>query len=306
MPSEVARHAGRGDVRPDRRGAVLGLRAPERGAARAPRRRRAAPAELSEATYRRTLRARAFDVARSLLPLATNTSVGQIVSARVLERQIGRLLGSPYAEVRAVGAELKAGLPGASPRRRCRRELAAAGGADARQVRRSVRLRCPAAGTSCDSGRRDAAGDPRCARPICSGRAGRALRPTRCARSSPRCCIGTTRPATASGRSRPGRRPEPGPSRRSLRSVAGGSRHARRPVARAPRLAMPSTFDVLVDLGSFRDLHRHRRCVQVQQPLTWTPCIRATRGRLRSWAWVHGAALARSKAASAKCTSMPC
>ena len=28
-------------------------------------------------------------------------------------------------------------------------------------------------------------------------------------------------------------------------------------------------FDVLVDLGSFRDLHRHRRCVQVQQPLTW-------------------------------------
>jgi hypothetical protein len=27
-------------------------------------------------------------------------------------------------------------------------------------------------------------------------------------------------------------------------------------------------FDVLMDLGSFRDLHRHRRCVQVPQPLT--------------------------------------
>src|SRR6266849_6297698 len=66
------------------------------------------PAEMSEGTYRRTLRARAFDVARSLLPLATHTSVGQIVSARVLERQIGRLLSSPYAEIRAVGAELKA------------------------------------------------------------------------------------------------------------------------------------------------------------------------------------------------------
>src|SRR5262249_35870139 len=38
----------------------------------------ARPAELSEASYRRTLRARAFDVARSLLPLATHTSVGQI------------------------------------------------------------------------------------------------------------------------------------------------------------------------------------------------------------------------------------
>src|SRR5947209_3873828 len=65
------------------------------------------PAEMSEGIYRRTLRARAFDVARSLLPLATHTSVGQIVSARVLERQIGRLLGSEYAELRAVGAEMK-------------------------------------------------------------------------------------------------------------------------------------------------------------------------------------------------------
>src|SRR5579859_3703651 len=65
------------------------------------------PAEMSEGIYRRTLRARAFDIARSLLPLATHTSVGQIVSARVLERQIGRLLSSPYAELRAVGAEMK-------------------------------------------------------------------------------------------------------------------------------------------------------------------------------------------------------
>src|SRR4030088_3205530 len=75
------------------------------------------PAELSEGTYRRTVRARAFDVARSLLPLATHTSVGQIVSARVLERQIGRLLSSPYAEIRAVGAELKAScqMPAEAP-----------------------------------------------------------------------------------------------------------------------------------------------------------------------------------------------
>jgi len=68
----------------------------------------ARPPEMPAGTYRRTLLARAFDVARSLLPLATNTSVVQIVSARVLERQIGRLLGSEYAEIRAVGEELKA------------------------------------------------------------------------------------------------------------------------------------------------------------------------------------------------------
>src|SRR5438045_923809 len=35
------------------------------------------PDGLSDGTYRRTLRARAFDVARSLLPLATHTSIGQ-------------------------------------------------------------------------------------------------------------------------------------------------------------------------------------------------------------------------------------
>ena len=41
--------------------------------------------------YERTLKARAFDVARYLLPLATNTSLGQIVNARTLETQVSRL-----------------------------------------------------------------------------------------------------------------------------------------------------------------------------------------------------------------------
>ena len=45
--------------------------------------------------YERTLKARAFDVARYLLPLATNTSLGQIVNARTLETQVSRLLSSP-------------------------------------------------------------------------------------------------------------------------------------------------------------------------------------------------------------------
>src|SRR6185503_18115391 len=65
------------------------------------------PAEMPEDAYTRTLRARAFDVARYLLPLATNTSLGQIVNARTLETQIARLLSSPYPEVRHLGALLK-------------------------------------------------------------------------------------------------------------------------------------------------------------------------------------------------------
>jgi len=65
------------------------------------------PAEMKEDAYLRTLKARAFDFARYLLPLATNTSLGQIVSARTLETQISRLLTSDFAEVRALGERLR-------------------------------------------------------------------------------------------------------------------------------------------------------------------------------------------------------
>src|SRR5213595_1085709 len=65
------------------------------------------PEEMKLEAYERTLRARAFDIARYLLPLATNTSLGQIVNARTLESQISRLLANEYAEVRQLGALLK-------------------------------------------------------------------------------------------------------------------------------------------------------------------------------------------------------
>jgi thymidylate synthase ThyX len=67
----------------------------------------ARPENMPEDAYTRTLRARAFDNSRYLLPLATNTSLGQIVNARTLETQIARLLSSPYAEVRHLGQLLK-------------------------------------------------------------------------------------------------------------------------------------------------------------------------------------------------------
>jgi thymidylate synthase ThyX len=57
--------------------------------------------------YERTLRARAFDVSRYLLPLATNTSLGEIVNARTLETQVAHLLSQPHREVRELGALLK-------------------------------------------------------------------------------------------------------------------------------------------------------------------------------------------------------
>lgn len=65
------------------------------------------PEGMSAGTYGRTMRARAFDVARYFLPLSTLTSVGQVTNARVLEQQIARLMASPFEELRDIAAQMK-------------------------------------------------------------------------------------------------------------------------------------------------------------------------------------------------------
>jgi thymidylate synthase ThyX len=70
------------------------------------------PENLPSEAYARTLKARAFDVARYLLPLATNTSLGQIVNARTLETQVSRLLSNPIAEIRDLGMKLRSAATG--------------------------------------------------------------------------------------------------------------------------------------------------------------------------------------------------
>jgi thymidylate synthase ThyX len=76
------------------------------------RRRVLCPEAMKPEAYERTLKARAFDVARYLLPLATNTSLGQIVNARTLETQVSRLLSHPAAEVRDLGVKLREAATG--------------------------------------------------------------------------------------------------------------------------------------------------------------------------------------------------
>ena len=65
------------------------------------------PESMKTDSYDRTLKARAFDAARYLLPMATNTSLGQIVNARTLETQVSRLLSSEFAEIRELGEKLR-------------------------------------------------------------------------------------------------------------------------------------------------------------------------------------------------------
>jgi thymidylate synthase ThyX len=72
------------------------------------------PEEMKQDAFERTLKARAFDVARYLLPLAANTSLGQIVNARTLENQVSRLLTDEHAEVCQLGGKLRDAASGAA------------------------------------------------------------------------------------------------------------------------------------------------------------------------------------------------
>ncbi len=68
--------------------------------------RHARPEEMKPEAYRRNIAARAFDVARYLLFWGVPTNVGQVASIRTLEKQIRRWKASPYAELRSLGDEL--------------------------------------------------------------------------------------------------------------------------------------------------------------------------------------------------------
>jgi thymidylate synthase ThyX len=64
------------------------------------------PEEMKPDTWRRNIAARAFDVARYLLFWGVPTNVGQVTSIRTLEKQIRRLKSSPYAELQCLGEEI--------------------------------------------------------------------------------------------------------------------------------------------------------------------------------------------------------
>ena len=246
----------------------------------------AQPAEMKDEAYLRTLKARAFDVARYLLPLATNTSLGQIVSARTLENQISRLLASEFAEVRSLGERLKA-----------------AAAAPAWNVTHDeARVLCEEVGSV----------DKTCGSRLCDV----LLRPVKTAPtlvkySAPNAYAIATRAELrqAAAELMAGQAIEDAPvvdlvedsgslevelatsllyaeSRYSWRQiqrtvaslsaarvaeiVSLGVKH-RGPHDELPRAfsaGQSFRFDILMDIGGFRDMHRHRRCVQLIQPYT--------------------------------------
>ncbi len=223
----------------------------------------ARPDDMDERQYRRTLRARAFDVARGLLPLATHTSVGQIVSARVAERQISRLLAEPWQELQELGVELRQAclapaeqpLAGAAPEVRAAPTLV-------KYTQPSQYPRAAYAALAEVARTLETPGDDpdTAVRLVPPQRLLDELATTLLYRADP---LGRSYTALA-------RVVEALPAERK-QAILAGSVAARGPhdeLLREHRCGYPIQLDLCLDIGAFRDLHRHRRCVQVIQPFT--------------------------------------
>jgi thymidylate synthase ThyX len=243
------------------------------------------PAEMKQDSYERTLKARAFDLSRYLLPLATNTSLGQIVSARTLETQVSRLLSHTHAEVRRLGELL---------RKAAQEPAYNVSHAKARELLEGIAADSPAAA---DRVRefllRDVRVSPtlvKYAEPNAYG-----IETRRELRAAATELLADEPIADAPTVDLLGDDPleielaatllyeHAHHSYRQIRDVVTsmsiaqreeiiemGLRHRGRfdEVSRAFSAGQQFRFDILMDIGGFRDMHRHRRCVQIMQDYT--------------------------------------
>ncbi len=245
----------------------------------------ARPEAMKPDAYERTLKARAFDVARYLLPLATNTSLGQIVNARTLETQVSRLLSHPIAEVRDLGLKLRDAATGPAWN-----VNAQAGAAFVQKLAADPELSAEAANLLTREVR---------------------TAPTLVKYAEPNQYLIQTRSELESVAAEllTGRLPEPAPvvdlverteslevelaatliywashhPYRQVRDIVAGLSGARvseiielglkhrgrhDEALRAFHAGAALRFDILMDIGGFRDMHRHRRVTQIKQGFT--------------------------------------
>jgi thymidylate synthase ThyX len=235
------------------------------------------PEDMKPDAYRRNLAARAFDVARYLLPFGIPTGVGQVTSIRTLEKQVRRLMASEFQELRELARELvhACALP---PECGWQQDdasndaiaptLARHAGPDERATHLRADLtewaahHLPAPSSeSVNSVDLTQPHEPLA--DICAtllfpvtDRSYRELYELACA--------------------------WPAARRKDLLALATGGHTRRGELPREFRGA-PYAFDFVMDIGAYRDLHRHRRCQQLRQQYTHklgyeTPAILAQCG----------------------------
>lgn len=216
------------------------------------------PPEMKPEAYQRNLTARAFDVARYLLFLGVPTNVGQVTSIRTLEKQIRRFGASEFDELRELAEEMADACASEPtcvwyegiPQEPVAPTLARFVGENSHylQARRDLKLWA-------DQNLPAPAGRP--AEPVdllrpsdavadlvatllypVTNRPYRELYETACAWSPQR--------------------------RREVIEVALRSRTPRDELLGGFR-GGPFAYDIVADIGAYRDLHRHRRCQRFRQ-----------------------------------------
>ncbi len=249
------------------------------------------PAEMTQEAYQRTLRARAFDISRYLLPLATNTSLGQIVNARTLETQISRLLSHTHAEVRQLGEALRQAARSAAwninePAYRKLIEEIATASAELASRARDVLLKevkvAPTLVKYSDANRYEMETRRELKQAV------RELMGSDTAINDVRnegdfvvdlledepleVELATTLLYGAGHHSyrEIRERVESLPAARRDEIIDIGLRHRGKhdELLRPFAAGQAFRFDILMDIGGFRDMHRHRRCIQVEQEFT--------------------------------------
>jgi thymidylate synthase ThyX len=245
----------------------------------------AKPDEMKQEAYERTLRARAFDISRYLLPLAANTSLGEIVNARTLESQVSHLLSHTHKEIRQLGDLLKraATSPAYNVNQESLRELVEQiratspelGARAEQELLKEVRV-APTLVKYADSSRYEIE-TRRALRQVASELMGELpiapaptvdlleeegleveLASTLIYEHSHYSYRQIRQAVQAAGEA----------IRREIIDLGLRNRGRHDEMLRAFCAGQQFRFDILMDIGGFRDMHRHRRCIQIGQEFT--------------------------------------
>ena len=221
------------------------------------------PADMKPDAYGRNITARAFDVARYLLFLGVPTGAGQVTSIRTLERQIRRWKASPFAEIREIGQE--AGEACAAP-------PVCAWGEEGANLRVAPTL---AKYVDADPYPGQARADLKLWAeqnlPAASGMTVPKVDLVRPNEPTAEIAATLLYPVT----NRPFRELHeialawPGARRAEVIDVALRSKPRRDEMLREFRGGL-FNYDMLIDIGAYRDMHRHRRCHQYRQEFVWS------------------------------------
>ncbi len=245
----------------------------------------ARPETMDQDSYNRALRARAFDNSRYLLPLATNTSLGQIVNARTLEAQISRLLSSTYGEVRRLGELLKeaAREPAFNVQddallglvEEIKRTDSELGERAERQLLRPVRV-APTLVKYANANDYEIQTREQLAQAAAEMMQGAAIQEAPLVDLVEPAHLEIEMAATllysASHYSyrqiRERVQSLTAAERDEIIDLGVRQRGAYDELSRSFHSGQPFQFDILMDIGGFRDMHRHRRCTQIEQGFT--------------------------------------